>query len=68
MSMMWFEHCTVYLNRLEAFDAYVTLCDTLPTVTKKEKEQKRLAFDGLMRVLKEKRDIEADLDELWNLD
>lgn len=65
--LLWFQHCAIYLNKLEALDAYFVLCDTMPTNTKDEKIQKRLAFDGLMRVMKEKKDIEQDLDELWGL-
>jgi len=65
--MLWFEHCVVYLNRLEALDAYFVLYDTMPTGTKQEKQEKRLTFDGLMRTLKEKNDIENDLDELWKI-
>lgn len=66
--LLWFEHCSVYLNRLEALDAYFELYDTMPTGTKEEKKEKRLTFDGLMRVMKEKKDIEQDLDDLWGLD
>lgn len=62
--LTWFQHCEIYLDRLKALDAYFVLCDTLPT---NEKEQKRLAFEGLMRVMKQKKDIEMDLEELWGL-
>lgn len=65
--LTWFEHCQIYMNRLEALDAYFELYDTMPTETKEEKEQKRLTFDGLMRTMKQKKDIEQDLDELWGL-
>ena len=68
MSMLWFEHCAVYLNRLEALDTHFGLYDTLPTTNRAEKIQKRLALDWLMRTMQEKRDIEKDLDELWGCD
>ena len=67
MSLLWFEHCQVYLNRLESLDAYFTLYDTMPTATRDEKWEKRLTFDGLMRTLKQVKDVEQDLDELWGL-
>jgi hypothetical protein len=67
MSLLWFEHCQVYLNRLESLDAYFTLYDTMPTATHDEKREKRLTFDGLMRTLKHVKDVEQDLDELWGL-
>ena len=62
---LWFEYCELYLTRLETLDAYFTLCDTLPTGTKKEKELKRVAFDNLMMTIKQKKDIEDELDEIW---
>ena len=62
---LWFEYCELYLTRLETLDAYFTLCDTLPTGTKKEKELKRAAFDNLMITIKQKKDIEDELDEIW---
>ena len=66
--MLWFQHCAVYLNRLEALDAYFELYDTMPMVTKEDREQKRITFDGLMRTLKEKKEIEQDLEDLWGCD
>jgi len=66
--MLWFEHCAVYLNRLEALDAYFVLYDTMPTETRDEKWEKRFTFEHLMRTMKQVKDIEKDLDELWGLD
>lgn len=68
MSMLWFDHCAVYLNRLDTLDAYFNLYDTMPTGTKEEKQQKRYTFDRIMQGMKEKRDIEQDLEELWGCD
>jgi len=65
--VLWFEHCNVYLHRLDALDARFQLYDTLPTATKEEKEVKRRVFDTIMTILQQTRDIEKDLDDLWNL-
>lgn len=66
--MLWFEHCDVYLNRLETLDAYFVLYDTMPTATREEKNEKRFTFDNLMRTMKLVKDVEKDLDDLWGCD
>lgn len=65
---MWFEHCELYLNWLDLLDVYFETYDTMPTGTKKEKEQKRIRFEDLMTSLKEKKKIEQKLDDLWGCD
>lgn len=65
--MLWFDHCTIYIHRLEALDARFQLYDTMPTGTKQEKEGKRRVFDTIMTTLQQVRNIEKDLDDQWNL-
>jgi hypothetical protein len=55
------------MDRLSAMDAFFNVYDTLPTETKEERQEKNIVFDSLMRVMKQKNDIEQDLNTLWNL-
>ena len=61
----WFELCDIYLGRIEAMEAWVVVHDGIEAVTKEQRAEKRLAFDGFMRCLKQKDDIEKELDEKW---
>lgn len=63
--LTWFDQCTIYLNKLEDLDEDFTLYDTLPTATKEEKEVKRMIFERMMRFMRQKKQIEADLEEEW---
>ena len=66
-ALLWFEHCEIYMDRLSVVDAFFNVYDTLPTETKEERKEKNIVFDSLMRVMKEKNDIEQDLNALWGL-
>ena len=68
MSNLWFDLCDMYLRRLKRLDDSFARLDTMPTLTKQDKEEKRDLFDLTMRVMKLKRETEAQLDELWGLD
>jgi len=65
---MWFDLCDMYLARLERFDAGMNRLDTMPTLTKRDKEEKRELFDMTMRVMNLNRGTEKKLDKLWGLD
>jgi hypothetical protein len=68
MSNLWFDLCDMYLTRLDRLDESFARLDTMPTLTKQDKEEKRGLFELTMRVIKLNRETESKLDELWGLD
>ena len=67
MSLTWCDLCDMYLARLKRLDDSFARLDTMPTLTKQDKEEKRKLFDLTMKVMKLKRETETQLDELWGL-
>ena len=68
MSLTWCDLCDMYLARLKRLDESFARLDTMPSLTKQDKEEKRDLFDLTMRVIKLNRETESKLDELWGLD
>ena len=63
----WMDLCDMYLARLDRMDECFTILDTMPTLTKQDKEEKRDLFDLTMRLIELNRETESNLDELWGL-
>ena len=64
---LWFQLCDIYLNRIDSFDNYTRMIDNMHPTTKAEFNDKMMHMTGFMRVMKEKKDIEDELDELWSI-
>lgn len=64
---LWFQLCGNYLNRVEAFDNYTRMIDNMHPTTKNEFDLKMIHMASFMRIMKEKKDLEDELDELWSI-
>jgi hypothetical protein len=58
----WFELCDMYLARLQWIDDGMIQLETMPTLTKRDKEEKQKVFDLTMKIINLNRNIEIELD------
>jgi hypothetical protein len=56
----------MYLARLQWIDDGMIRLQTMPTRTKRDKEEKQKVFDLTMKIINLNRNIEMEIDDLWS--
>lgn len=62
--VLWFDALDGWLSRLERINEGFQELDTMPTQTKREKEEKRKVFDKTMRMLHLNHEFQDDIERM----